>query len=304
VPTAAIRQLTSADLDSLLDLCVARDLEEVGEPNTTGEEMAADLSTPTMRTVGIDGPDGGLVGYAWAEYIDGHETVWGDVVVRREAAPDVAVALFEWTRAEAASAAPDKSLWVFADSGSTAKISLLEGAGGRAIRRFYRMLIDFTETPRAEVPAMRDGADVRLIDGSEDDLRTMHRIVDTAFADHFGHESMSYESWHHSVVGGFCPDLSLYWFATVDGVPGAGVYCGTLPGHGHVDTLGTLREFRGRGLARALLLTAFEEFDRRGISRVTLGVDATNPTGALALYESVGMHVDRQGCRYELPPLP
>jgi ribosomal protein S18 acetylase RimI-like enzyme len=145
---------------------------------------------------------------------------------------------------------------------------------------------------------------IRGIDGSDADLHTMYRLVDTAFIDHFGHETAGYDFWRRRVVEGFCPDLSLYWMATVDGEPAAGVYSGTLPGHGHVDTLGTLREFRGRGLGRALLLTTFEEFERRGINRVSLGVDATNPTGAVALYESVGMTVDRQGLRYEVPPLP
>jgi ribosomal protein S18 acetylase RimI-like enzyme len=41
-----------------------------------------------------------------------------------------------------------------------------------------------------------------------------------------------------------------------------------------------------------LLLHTFAEFQRRGVNRVTLGVDAENPTGATALYESVGMAVE------------
>ncbi|MBV9486549.1 MAG: GNAT family N-acetyltransferase [Frankiaceae bacterium] len=300
--TAAIRPLSPPDGDALLDLCLARDLAEVGEPNTTHEEIAADLSSPTMTTVGIDRPTGGLAGYAWVEYFDGHETVWGDVVVRREAAPEVAGALLDWLRQQAAAVAPDRKLWVFTDSREDAKIGLLEAAGGRVIRRYYRMLVDFTQTPRPPVPDLGPGVEIRGIDDSEADLRTVHRIVDTAFTDHFGHEATAYDAWHHSVVSGFCPDLSLFWLATVDGEPAAAVYSGTLPNHGHVDTLGTLRQFRGRGLARALLLTTFAEFERRGVTRVTLGVDAANPN-ALALYESVGMAMHRNGMRYELDPL-
>ena len=49
------------------------------------------------------------------------------------------------------------------------------------------------------------------------------------------------------------------------------------------------RPWRGRGLARALLLTALEEFRRRGLPAAYLGVDTLNPTGALHLYTSVGM---------------
>ena len=47
--------------------------------------------------------------------------------------------------------------------------------------------------------------------------------------------------------------------------------------------------FRRRGLARALLLTSFTEFLGRGYDQVGLAVDATNPTGAVGLYESLGM---------------
>jgi ribosomal protein S18 acetylase RimI-like enzyme len=63
-----------------------------------------------------------------------------------------------------------------------------------------------------------------------------------------------------------------------------------------------LREFRGRGLGRALLLTAFAEFHRRGERKVSLGVDASNPSGAVALYESVGMSTHHQAALYEFVP--
>ena len=49
---------------------------------------------------------------------------------------------------------------------------------------------------------------------------------------------------------------------------------------------------RRQGSARALLLHAFCQFQRRGANRVGLGVDAENPTGATRLYESVGMRVE------------
>jgi GNAT superfamily N-acetyltransferase len=49
--------------------------------------------------------------------------------------------------------------------------------------------------------------------------------------------------------------------------------------------------WRRRGIALALLRTAFAEFHRRGIPRAELGVDAENPTGATRLYERAGMDV-------------
>ena len=60
---------------------------------------------------------------------------------------------------------------------------------------------------------------------------------------------------------------------------------------GWVRVLGVRRAHRARGIGRGLLLRAFEQFRSRGMTRVGLGVDATSPTGANRLYESVGMHV-------------
>jgi hypothetical protein len=54
---------------------------------------------------------------------------------------------------------------------------------------------------------------------------------------------------------------------------------------------------------RLLLQTAFAEFGRRGQLTVSLGVDADNPTGAVALYESVGMAVQHETLRYGVPPV-
>jgi ribosomal protein S18 acetylase RimI-like enzyme len=59
------------------------------------------------------------------------------------------------------------------------------------------------------------------------------------------------------------------------------------------------RPWRGRGLGRALLLHTFAEFQRRGMNRISLGVDAENPTGATRLYESVGMIVEAEQVVFE-----
>ena len=70
-------------------------------------------------------------------------------------------------------------------------------------------------------------------------------------------------------------------------------------GGGYVGALGVRRAWRGRGLGRALLLQTFAEFHRRGVHRVTLGVDAESPTGATRLYESVGMTVESETLVFE-----
>ena len=59
--------------------------------------------------------------------------------------------------------------------------------------------------------------------------------------------------------------------------------------------------WRGQGLGRALLLTAFGAFHRRGQTGAALSVDTANVTGAVRLYEGVGMHATRRLDTYERP---
>ena len=68
---------------------------------------------------------------------------------------------------------------------------------------------------------------------------------------------------------------------------------------GWVGELGVRRAYRKRGLGLALLKHAFAAFHADGKKRAGLGVDASSLTGALKLYESAGMRVQRQFNQYE-----
>jgi mycothiol synthase len=59
--------------------------------------------------------------------------------------------------------------------------------------------------------------------------------------------------------------------------------------HGYVDKLATRSDQRGRGLAQCLLIDAFAVARAHGCSRAELSTDSR--TGALSLYERVGMRV-------------
>jgi len=72
------------------------------------------------------------------------------------------------------------------------------------------------------------------------------------------------------------------------------------PDLGWVESLGACPKWRRRGLGEALLSSAFRALHQRGLRQVGLGVDAENPTGALRLYERVGMRKVRQGNNWVL----
>jgi ribosomal protein S18 acetylase RimI-like enzyme len=298
-----LRPITVEDAQDVLDLAVLSDIAEVGEVSTTLAEIEADAASDRLFAVGIDDPDGGLVAYAWVEHPPEMSKVYADVVLRPGSGPDIAQPLLDWSRQKATEIAPELTLYMFADSGNRTKNRLFDAAGGRVVRTFYRMAIDLDPKHPVEVPPLAAGVAIRGVSAAEADLRAMYHVIDTAFLDHVGGEHESYEEWLRQAVSGSTADMSLWWLATVDGEPASALYAAERPTSGYVDTLGTLREHRGRGLGRALLLTAFAEFQRRGYHRVVLGVDASSPTGALGLYESAGMRVANEGWRYEFDPL-
>ncbi|MGH8892722.1 MAG: GNAT family N-acetyltransferase [Actinomycetes bacterium] len=137
-------------------------------------------------------------------------------------------------------------------------------------------------------PAIR----LRRSDKSEEDLRVAHRIEDTSLREHYGHVATSFETWRERLTGrgaGFAE----IWLAELDG-EAVGLLVGTRQfqeddNAGYVRTLGTMPAARGKGVAKALLRTYFDVSRREGRSAVLLHVDVANVTGALGLYESVGM---------------
>lgn len=69
---------------------------------------------------------------------------------------------------------------------------------------------------------------------------------------------------------------------------------------GCTDQLGVLRNHRGRGIARALLVESMRRFAADRMDAAALGVDVENPSGALGLYESLGYRPSAATCVHQL----
>jgi mycothiol synthase len=170
---------------------------------------------------------------------------------------------------------------------------LFEQSDYRYVRSFFRMGIELDGEP----PEPRIPEGLRLDRYEPADARAVHAAIEEAFEDHWEHEPRSFEAWEARRAGS---DRTL-WFVVRDGDEIAGAIANDAQryGAGWIGTVATRRAWRGRGVAQALLLASLREFHRRGERRVSLGVDATSPTGAVRVYERVGMHVVFQADIYE-----
>jgi mycothiol synthase len=174
---------------------------------------------------------------------------------------------------------------------------LLSARGYREVRRFWEMTIELGDEPPRE-PVLPEGLQVEVF--TEDAAGAFHAALEESFAEHWEHRPETFERWWERQVAKPDHDPSL-WFLVRDGDDIAAVARNDpdRSGGGWIGALGVRSEWRGRGLAKALLLHSFREFHRRGQRRVGLGVDSENATGATQLYESVGMSVDQEQVVWE-----
>ena len=300
------------DIEPLWQLAVACDLEVLPESTTTHEEIRSLLEGPTVDPVAgvrvAEAEDGRIDGFISTDLdVEGREVIV-DAYARPGAGPDVLEALVAhgvaYARAEVA-AVEDPSGWVCAGGAfveDEVYIGALTRAGLRPVRRFHRMHVDLASSPEG-VPALPPGTQIAVVGEDEATQRVVHELLEEAFVGHWRHVHRSWDDWIGFVRNrGYDP--SQWWLATVEGTPvGASVGSEILAEIeiSYVNMLGVLPEYRGRGLARALLLTAFDDARSRGRKAVRLGVDTENGTGAPALYASVGMAPAETIEAYELP---
>lgn len=183
-------------------------------------------------------------------------------------------------------------------------------------RRWIHLEIELHESP-APV-SMPDGVTIRVLDPAHD-WPAVVRALSDAFRDHWGsvrpdialgEEPEDEPDDDGAVDSAPAPDRrwfntpGLCFVAEADGEIVGSCLCNARtveqPETGRVGSLSVRRAYRRRGIARALLLAAFDEFHRRGIHRVVTDTDAASFTGANHLYPAVGMKVYREEYLYVL----
>ncbi len=195
------------------------------------------------------------------------------------------------------------------DNGNDRARALYERLGYRAVRHRLAMRIDLANAATGSGPRAW-GVTVRPFD-PEHDTRELWRTMQEGFADHHDFVPTPFEDWRWVLIDRHDDfDPSLWWVAEVDGEMVGGILCNIGvpddPILGHVRDLAVVPKWRRKGVADALLKTAFVAFRDRGLRRAGLSVDDDTLEGALKLYARAGMAVARRIDIYEkvLRPTP
>jgi mycothiol synthase len=292
-----VRPITPDDFPAVAAFLADDETHLFGRPSRLGvADVTAWLAGPDLPNDSwLIEEAGSLVALGWVE--KHHETgVFVGIVHREHRGRGLGSSLVDRSeerlaglgvgRIHAISLAPDM-----------AAVPLFSGRGYREVRRFWEMTIELGDDPPPD-PTLAEG--LCLEPFSSELAPDFHAALEESFADHWEYQPSSYEDWWQRQVERPDHDPSLWFLVrTDDEVVAATRNDPERSGGGWIGAIGVRPAWRGRGLAKALLLRSFREFHRRGMRRVGLGVDSENATGATKLYESVGMVVDSEQVVWE-----
>lgn len=278
--------LVMADSAAVTELVAAEELHDIGEVLIEEADYVSEWQKPSFdlasQAVAVLHGDE-LVGFAQVDHDRGDAAVRPDH--RRRG---IGTALAGWMQ-DSARAQGVSVIGAPVPQGKAADLAL-EKLGYRVRWTSWVLeLLDGATVPERPLP---QGYAIR--EAAPDDYEAVWTVTEDAFLEWSERDRQSFEDWQATVSGrpGFEP-----WNIRVVTDP-SGAVVGTANISMNTDSdrpcayiarLATRRDQRNRGLAQALLVDAFEVGRQHGAVRSELSTDSR--TGALGLYEKVGMSV-------------
>lgn len=184
-------------------------------------------------------------------------------------------------------------LAVYVDEDATDQRRLYAAAGFSPVRWYTWM----RRSLRAPLPSTPVPDGIEIVPWSEELDDAVRLAHNEAFADHWGSEPATPETWrshrsHHAPGWSFVALDRTRLGVTVAGYLMSSRYDHDFDvigyTHGYTDLLGVRRPWRGRHLGPALLGRAMTAYRESGMEYATLTVDTANPTGAHGMYTRLG----------------
>ena len=271
-----IRPASADDVDAIFDLFGARDRAAFGEPEVKRRYIADGFELASTDHFVAEG--NGVSGYA---ALSGSQ----EVVIVGDRGDELLAAL-----EERASERGFSQVTAIVAQSDERFDGLVRDAGFEHHGDVLRMWRPLGE-PFAEA-VWPEGVGVRTY--RPGDAATVLALLDEAYAWDETYASLPVDEWVRWMTGDVEFDPAL-WFLVERGgeLIACALHWSAIDGRGWVKDLAVRADERGRGLGAALLRHGFTAYVACGASGVGLKVHATNPTGAVRLYEREGFVVDR-----------
>lgn len=277
-----VRALTERDVDDVVALANTCEMHDVGYPMWEREDLTSDLRLPgvdvELDSVGIWDASR-LIGWG---FLPSERNAWVDVH------PDargqgIGTWLRRWTELRSRDRGAARVGQTINDRADDTTLLLID-AGYTPRRTAWILSMEHKERPAD--PVLPDGITLRPFrPGDEDEAFGM---FEDAFSGWEDRQPSTMATWRAMTIerDGFVPDDLVIAQDGGEIVGGAFLIDSD---EIWVDKLAVRRDHRHRGIARALLQVAFQRGFDRGYTATSLSTDSN--TGALTLYERVGMHV-------------
>jgi len=295
-----IRQPTVDDAQTTLDLIIACDIAEYGDPDSSLDDLLHEWTQINLHQDAwlVFTPDNKLIGYA-AVFKNNtdfpfdfytHPTYNEDNLREHLLVQCEARAYAQLTDVHESTGGITTTI-ISGVNGSDRQV--LEAAGYKPRKYYFRM--QKTLDTLSPISVWPENCELRTIIANQDD-QIVYDFIQKAF-EQPGRIPQPFDSWCDYMMrpDHFEDDL---WFLLFyeDELIGAAL-CYDYTDYGWVRQLGVAPSWRGQGLGSALLQYAFNIFFQRGHKKVALGVDSDRPK-AYSLYENVGMACVRRYDEY------
>lgn len=280
------RALSMDDARAVFDVAAAQEMVDVGKVEIEPADIISDWSRPSWdvatHTIGIFDGDR-MVAYG---EITGHDR--GDAAVH----PDyrrrgIGTAVAGWMQ-QAAKDLGGTGYGSPVPQGSAGD-RLLEKLGYRI--RHTSWVLALPEGTQIQTRPLPDGYEIR--EARPEEYPAVHDVLEDAFLEWSVREREPYDDFRAAVIGrpGFEPWNMRVVTDAEGSVVGVAlvIMAGEAADEAYIDRLAVRQDQRHRGLAQALLVDAFARGREHGATRSALSTDSR--TGALSLYEKVGMEV-------------
>jgi ribosomal protein S18 acetylase RimI-like enzyme len=162
--------------------------------------------------------------------------------------------------------------------------------GFEFLRRYYTMRMEITSAPTIrQIPDL----EIRTLDVTNpDNVALWHKVHQNSFSKHFGFVPRELDKWRELVIEDVFLDHNGVFVAFIKDQPVGFCQCTdeyAEENKGYISSLGVALEYQGLGIGEALLQTGISHSATKGYNSLELNVDTGNETGALKLYEKVGL---------------
>lgn len=177
---------------------------------------------------------------------------------------------------------------------------------GFAPVRYYQ----FMEHPLgAAIPSAAVPSELQVEAWSEQNASDFLTVRNASFQDYWGAAPMPMDSWQNKITDQtFQPTVSFLLRDSASGTP-AGLLvtkswesdtAATGVRDAHFMVIGTVPEYRKRGVACALIGHALQAAADQGYDRASLSVDSASPSGAFGIFEKAGFAPTKRHIRWAL----